>query len=419
MKHKATYRILAYLGLLGFGLMLGLILAGNGGQTKSIDHQSQGSNEVWGCPMDPQVKAEEAGKCPICGMDLVVQSTKAEGNFGLEMTEAAAKLAEIQTSTLRLQEDEVVLTPFGAVRKNGNGIETEFWLDARDISWLPKGKKLIAFATKKPSISIPISVVNVEHLGEGNESKFFIKCALEGPHQVSSGAKMNLWVGDELEVQVRIPENVSQNWLMLPAHAIIEAENQSFVYVRAPGRMAPQYNLRKVSVAVWDGHHCWIESGLLPGEEVVTYGAYRIEGARKLAGYPLASEVKVQGQDIQVGQAFELDPAVFEAGPIELASDAKAQLEQLLSDYFELKTALVEGKSYSAAVAASKMALLTQQAIRIEHSKAVLEFWETQSKTIHSEADMISGTKDLEMQRRHFAELSPAIVQVAKAFQLD
>lgn len=28
------------------------------------------AKEVWGCPMDPGVRSDKAGKCPKCGMDL-------------------------------------------------------------------------------------------------------------------------------------------------------------------------------------------------------------------------------------------------------------------------------------------------------------------------------------------------------------
>jgi Cu(I)/Ag(I) efflux system membrane fusion protein len=34
--------------------------------------------EVWTCPMHPQVRESKAGRCPICGMDLV-RATKPAG----------------------------------------------------------------------------------------------------------------------------------------------------------------------------------------------------------------------------------------------------------------------------------------------------------------------------------------------------
>jgi Cu(I)/Ag(I) efflux system membrane fusion protein len=34
--------------------------------------------QLWTCPMHPQVQQTKAGKCPICGMDLVPATKQAE-----------------------------------------------------------------------------------------------------------------------------------------------------------------------------------------------------------------------------------------------------------------------------------------------------------------------------------------------------
>lgn len=66
------------------------------------DHASEDPT-IWTCSMHPQIKQEEPGDCPICGMDLVpVSSLKSDGGEAhaeeIMMSEAAASLANIQTS---------------------------------------------------------------------------------------------------------------------------------------------------------------------------------------------------------------------------------------------------------------------------------------------------------------------------------
>ncbi len=44
---------------------------GHCGDTNDTAAHGGGKSQVWTCPMHPEVKMEQAGKCPKCGMDLV------------------------------------------------------------------------------------------------------------------------------------------------------------------------------------------------------------------------------------------------------------------------------------------------------------------------------------------------------------
>ncbi|HRW99314.1 MAG TPA: efflux RND transporter periplasmic adaptor subunit [Cyclobacteriaceae bacterium] len=62
-------------------------------------HQSINTSEVWTCSMHPSVRQSEPGKCPICGMDLIpLGDDGGEDIEGLQMSETAMKLANIQTT---------------------------------------------------------------------------------------------------------------------------------------------------------------------------------------------------------------------------------------------------------------------------------------------------------------------------------
>jgi Cu(I)/Ag(I) efflux system membrane fusion protein len=55
------------------------------------------SEEIWTCSMHPQVRQNEPGKCPVCGMNLVPLGTASDNPLVMEMTKEAVKLAHIQT----------------------------------------------------------------------------------------------------------------------------------------------------------------------------------------------------------------------------------------------------------------------------------------------------------------------------------
>ena len=106
---KENYKLI--LGVFIIGLLFGwLFFHSSGEATMSAqgieeldghDHESEDPT-IWTCSMHPQIKQDKPGQCPICAMDLIPLTTVASTSDDLDpneivMTEAAAKLASIQT----------------------------------------------------------------------------------------------------------------------------------------------------------------------------------------------------------------------------------------------------------------------------------------------------------------------------------
>ena len=77
--------------------------------------------------MHPQIRQPEPGQCPICGMDLVplpsdVSTKDAVDPDEIEMTQAAMKLADVQTVAVRRGTPEKVLHLFGAIEPDEGNI---------------------------------------------------------------------------------------------------------------------------------------------------------------------------------------------------------------------------------------------------------------------------------------------------------
>ena len=92
------------------------------GTRKPADEPAAPAGEkaaLWTCAMHPQIKLPKAGRCPICGMELVEVKKSGEGETRggrfLTMSEEAKELAEIQTSPVERMFVTVVVRMVGKV----------------------------------------------------------------------------------------------------------------------------------------------------------------------------------------------------------------------------------------------------------------------------------------------------------------
>ena len=122
MKISVKTLIVILVATLGVGLIFGgLFFGGN----SEADHQHTeviDGKTVWTCSMHPQIRQEEPGKCPICGMALVTVSDESDASVdpkAISMSPTAMQLASIVTAivgsnqeanpirlTGKIQEDE-------------------------------------------------------------------------------------------------------------------------------------------------------------------------------------------------------------------------------------------------------------------------------------------------------------------------
>lgn len=116
MKSIFNNRIFQFALVLAGGLFFGWLLFGGGNNDTTL-HQTEVSKEtIWTCSMHPQIRQNEPGKCPICGMDLIPVTSGndigSDSPFIHTMSPEAAALANVQTSKVSYTtpEYEVYLT---------------------------------------------------------------------------------------------------------------------------------------------------------------------------------------------------------------------------------------------------------------------------------------------------------------------
>lgn len=108
--------------------------------TTPHEHKANTAEEetIWTCSMDPQVKMDKPGKCPICGMDLVPASSlkgsdtnTAQGEIKLShRAKTLAKLRTTPVTTLAVDADQRVLTGHVSVDESTQRTITP-WIEGR------------------------------------------------------------------------------------------------------------------------------------------------------------------------------------------------------------------------------------------------------------------------------------------------
>jgi len=155
MKKILNNQILRFVVALVMGIGIGVWLFGSGGQV-DVQMEQVTNDTIWTCSMHPQIRQNEPGQCPICGMDLIpLQSADSgqekKGPFVYTMSPSAKALANIQTSTVRAESltSDVTLTGRIAVNEQQLGTITAHYagrIEALFVDYtgqrVQKGQKL-------------------------------------------------------------------------------------------------------------------------------------------------------------------------------------------------------------------------------------------------------------------------------------
>jgi len=103
MKKINIKTIIIVLAALIIGVWIGWMISGNSTEKMNDGHihsEEIKKDEIWTCSMHPQIRKEEPGSCPICGMTLIpVENNENKiDSLAVSMSPTAIQLANIQTS---------------------------------------------------------------------------------------------------------------------------------------------------------------------------------------------------------------------------------------------------------------------------------------------------------------------------------
>lgn len=133
---SAPWVALPIVALLAFGLGTWLSGRSEAGEEHGKRHSHENRTTIWTCSMDPQVRQNEPGQCPICGMDLIPVERDEEDEEDASrvvLSERAKTLARIRTTEVqRLGSGRVERRLLGRVDYDETSLRTvTAWIGGR------------------------------------------------------------------------------------------------------------------------------------------------------------------------------------------------------------------------------------------------------------------------------------------------
>lgn len=139
LKQYIGSRYFKYGALLVIGIFIGWLVFSNGSDKATSadtsvhtheEHADKNGVKYWTCSMHPQIKMDKPGKCPICGMDLIpVKASNEESENtdpnDIQMSEEAAALANIQTTTVSKQHPVKEIHLYGTVQADERLLQSQ------------------------------------------------------------------------------------------------------------------------------------------------------------------------------------------------------------------------------------------------------------------------------------------------------
>ena len=94
---------------------------------QSTEEHIHEQKTIWTCSMHPQIRMDKPGKCPICGMDLIPLQVNTGNEAAIspdeiQMTDAAIKLADIQTMIVQKAYPDKEVNLLGKVKPDERNI---------------------------------------------------------------------------------------------------------------------------------------------------------------------------------------------------------------------------------------------------------------------------------------------------------
>ena len=190
MKTDRKTGILVAVALLA-GLFAGWLIFGERGvKTPDGFIAANSGATVWTCSMHPQIRQNEPGDCPICGMDLIVLESHEQADenpVAVTMSPAAMKLARVATA--RVSES----APVKSVRLNGK-VQADQRLVFSQTSHIPGRieKLLVNFTGDRVTRGQTLALVYSPELVTAQEELFLARKTMDTQPELFRAAREKL-----------------------------------------------------------------------------------------------------------------------------------------------------------------------------------------------------------------------------------
>jgi Cu(I)/Ag(I) efflux system membrane fusion protein len=243
-----------------------------------------------------------------------------------------------------------------------------------------------------------------------------------------------------------------QRSLLIPKSAVLWTGPRSIVFVQVPDTDKPTFIAREVTLGKRVGNQYIILEGLEVGEEVVTHGNFKLDGAAQLAdklsmmnrnpgtganrtgheGHNMGAEstdemqMEMNSESVnsnmndhsghQNMQMENQDHTDHEMDVKPVSTEFKSQLNAVLVKYLALKDALVESDNSEVSSAAKEIQLQLEKVDMSLVKGDMHLMWMDHLALLSKSANELAETNDLKVQRSEFLKLSETLIVSVKTF---
>ena len=223
----------------------------------------------------------------------------------------------------------------------------------------------------------------------------------------------------------------NSNKLLIPKSSILWTGKRSVVYIKVPNRKTPSFLYREIVLGPEAGNFYVVAEGLSEGEIIATNGVFKIDASAQLAGKP--SMMNPEGGKISTGhnhggtQMSDEEMKTMDSSNkddntndlTDVPETFKAQLDELVSDYFKLKDAFVAtDEKQVEAEAKTVLSSLNKIDMTLLKDNAHVE-WMNLLKSIKENLNSIITMKGIEMKRSHFSIVSNKLTKAVDKFGIE
>ncbi len=320
--------IIIALSALAIGLMLGWLIFGGSSSESKMNENHQHTTEiavetVWTCSMHPQIRQNEPGDCPICGMDLIPlddQQDEQLDPMAISMSATAMQLADIRTATVGSMD------PIKSVRLNGK-VQVDERLVYSQSSHIPGRieKLLVNFTGQFVRKGQTIAYIYSPEMLTAQEELFEAQKIKDAQPQLFKSAKEKLknWKLTDSQVEQILKAGTPKEQFAIQADVsgyVMEKMVNNGDYIRQRESIYEIADLSKVWLLfdVYESDMAWIKKGDKVNFTVASLPGEVFEGKISFVDPIINPNTRVAKARVEVSNSkLTLKPEMFVSGLVE------------------------------------------------------------------------------------------------------
>ncbi|MBE0663854.1 MAG: efflux RND transporter periplasmic adaptor subunit [Bacteroidales bacterium] len=325
--------ILLALATLAVGLLLGwLIFGGSEDEHAEEDQYDTELTEetTWTCSMHPQIRQNEPGDCPICGMDLIPLEDETDNDIDLmaiSMSPTAMQLASISTALVGSAD------PFKSVRLNGK-VQSDERLVFSQSSHIPGRieKLLVNFTGEFVSKGQVIAAIYSPEMLTAQEELFEAEKIKDSQPQLFNAAKEKLknWKLTESQIEQILQSQQIEEVFNIQADVSGYVTDRKVNVGDYISRGQSIYEIADLSWVwvlfdVYEQDMPWIKKGDKVSFTVASIPGETFEGTISFLDPVIDAKTRVAKARVDMANSgLRLKPEMFASGTLEAKLPAKA-----------------------------------------------------------------------------------------------